>query len=97
MNPNRESTRRTYTETELAGLFATYFGDKLTQSQLDSLVATVAEAHANRRARAAESVKGPSLAVSNGLADAVTTGQGSVPRFFGASAPEQPRYLAGPD
>ena len=87
MDPRPESTRRTYTEAELAGLFATYFGDKLTQSQLDSLVATVAEAHTNRRARAAESARRPSSAISNGPAGAVTTGQGSVSRFFGGGAP----------
>jgi hypothetical protein len=87
MNSGPESTSRTYTEDELAGLFATYFGDKLSQSQLDSLVATVAEAHANRGARAADLAKGPSPAISNRRTDAVTTGQGSVPRFFGGSAP----------
>jgi hypothetical protein len=54
MNRSHESTpRMTYTEDELAGLLATYFGDKLTQTQLDSLVATVAAAHVDRRNRAA--------------------------------------------
>jgi hypothetical protein len=57
MNSRPEPTQRTYTEAELAGLFATYFSDKLSQSQVDSLVTTVAEAHANRRARAAPSAK----------------------------------------
>jgi signal transduction histidine kinase len=51
MSPSRHSTRKTYTEAELAGLFATYFGDKLSQSQLDSLVTVVASAHANRNER----------------------------------------------
>ena len=46
--------KRTYTEDELVGLVATYFGDKLTQTQLDSLVATVLAAHADRPNRAAE-------------------------------------------
>jgi hypothetical protein len=72
MNPHGESTRRTYTEAELAGLFATYFGDKLSQSQLDSLVAAVADAHASRRASAAESNN---------------TARTDVPCFFGGWAP----------
>jgi hypothetical protein len=59
MNRSQQSTPRTYTEDELAGLFATYFGDKLTQTQLDSLVATVAAAHANRRLRATERADDP--------------------------------------
>ena len=59
MNRSHESTPRIYTEDELAGLFATYFGDKLTQTQLDSLVATVAAAHADRRMRAAERQERP--------------------------------------
>jgi hypothetical protein len=54
MNRSHESKPRTYTADELAALFATYFGDKLTQTQLDSLVATVAAAHADRRKRTAE-------------------------------------------
>ncbi len=58
MNRSHESTPRTYTEDELAALFATYFGDKLTQTQLDSLVATVVAAHLDRRARAAERADG---------------------------------------
>ena len=60
MNRSHESKPRTYTEDELAALFATYFGDKLTQTQLDSLVATVAAAHADRRNRAAERQERPS-------------------------------------
>jgi hypothetical protein len=52
MKRSHESAPRTYTEDELAGLFATYFGDKLTQTQLDSLVATVTAAHSDRRKRA---------------------------------------------
>jgi hypothetical protein len=52
MSRSRESTSRTYTADELAGLFATYFGDKLSQTQLDSLVATVTAAHTDRRKRA---------------------------------------------
>jgi hypothetical protein len=54
MDRRHQSTPRTYTEDELAGLFATYFGDKLTQTQLDSLVAAVAASHAARRERAAQ-------------------------------------------
>jgi hypothetical protein len=49
MNPPREPTQRTYSEAELASLFTTYFGDKLTQRQLDSLIVTVAAVHANRQ------------------------------------------------
>jgi len=59
MNRSHESKPRTYTEDELAALFATYFGDKLTQTQLDSLVATVAAAHVDRRNRAEERQEGP--------------------------------------
>src|SRR5579864_9071727 len=51
MSRSRASTPKTYTEAELARLFATYFGDKLSQSQLDSLITTVAVAHANRNSR----------------------------------------------
>jgi hypothetical protein len=87
MNRSNESTPRTYTEAELAGLFATYFGDKLTQSQIDSLVATVAEAHANRRARAAESADLPGASISDGGIGPLTTGQGSIARFFATWAP----------
>jgi hypothetical protein len=58
MNRSHESTPRTYSEDELAALFATYFGDKLTQTQLDSLVAWVAAAHADRRDRSAERADG---------------------------------------
>jgi hypothetical protein len=59
MNRSHESVPRTYTEDELAALFATYFGDKLTQAQLNSLVATVAAAHVDRRDRAAERARHP--------------------------------------
>jgi hypothetical protein len=87
MNPSSEPKQRTYTEAELAGLFATYFGDKLSQSQLDSLVATVAEAHANRRARAADAAQRSSPELSTELSERLTTGQPSVARFFGGWAP----------
>jgi hypothetical protein len=87
MNSSREPEQRTYTEDELAGLFTTYFGDKLNPTQLDSLVATVAQTHAERRARAAAPAERPSAPVSNGLAGPLTTRRGSVPRFFGGWAP----------
>jgi hypothetical protein len=60
MSRSHEPTpRKTYTEDELAGLFATYFGDKLTQTQLDSLVATVAAAHVDHRNRATKQQQDP--------------------------------------
>ena len=86
MNSSHEPKRRTYTQDELAGLFATYFGDKLTQSQLESLLTTVAEAHANHRARAAESATQPSPVVSNRPAGSHLIDQGSIARFFGGWA-----------
>jgi hypothetical protein len=64
MSRSHESTpSKTYTADELAGLFATYFGDKLTQTQLDSLVATVAAAHVDRRERATEQPEDPGVDV----------------------------------
>jgi hypothetical protein len=98
MNPNPESTQRNYTEAELAGLFATYFGDKLTQSQLDSLVVTVAEAHANRRARAAEVPEwlGRANSARRLAGGRRTTVQGSVAHFFGGCAPARPPYPSAP-
>jgi hypothetical protein len=97
MNPSREPTQRTYTEAELAGLFATYFGDKLTQGQLDSLVASVVQAHANRRARAAEVPEWLGRANSARLAGGLlTTAPGSVAHFFGGCAPAQPPYPWAP-
>jgi hypothetical protein len=48
MHATRESKTRIYSQAELTDLFTTYFGDKLTQAQLGSLVATVMTAHAER-------------------------------------------------
>lgn len=85
MNP-RESNHRTYTEAELAGLFATYFGDKLSQTQLDSLVASVVQAHADRDARAEPSAERLDPARTDRRPAPAPTGGGAAARFFGGWA-----------
>jgi hypothetical protein len=87
MDSKPASPQRTYTEAELAALFTTYFGDRLTQSQLDSMVMTVAQAHAERRTRATESATPPLPAVSTQGAGSRLADQESVARFFGGWAP----------
>jgi len=56
MNRSRQSAAKTYTDAELASLFATYFGDRLSESQLDSLVTAVSVAHATRTGHRKRSV-----------------------------------------
>jgi hypothetical protein len=50
MQAIRDSKTRIYSKTELTGLFQTYFGDKLTQAQLESLIESVLAAHADAQA-----------------------------------------------
>jgi len=87
MKGSPEPGAGTYTEAELASLFATYFGDKLTPSQLDSLVATVAEAHARRRARTADAAQRSSTAPQNAAFSRLLVAQEGMSRFFGGFAP----------
>lgn len=56
---NRDA-RPTWTETELRGLLASYFGDKLEPSQLDELVAAASDALV-ARGRGAPAARLPDL------------------------------------
>ncbi len=89
--------QRTYSEDELAALFATYFGDKLSQRQLDSLVVTVLQAHADRGARAREWAKDHNSALQpSHLQGPLASGQAGLNRFVSEWATVRSHQVAAP-
>lgn len=93
----KPTSQTTYSEDELGALFATHFGDKLSQTQLDSLVVTVLHAHADRRARSAKSAEDTSpVAQPSHVPGPRSSGQATIKRLFSAWPTTQAHQMAEP-